>query len=133
VRRPQVQGARGGAVWMDRKVSKPVTIRGVVRTQGASGVCKAVAIVRLLDVSRADAPSHVLAETSVAADEATNFPFELLVESPPDPRGNYTLWARVRGTDRATGQARTFGTTESYPWIPDGAPSVDHELIAHPW
>jgi putative lipoprotein len=81
----------------------------------------AVVQVQLLDVSLADAPAVVIAQTSIPGGPGTPTPFELEYETAKiEPRHRYALQARI--TDRA---ALLFINDQAYPVLTGGEDVTD--------
>ena len=102
----------------------------VVRERGQAGALHGV--VRLEDVSLADAPSRILATTSisVAADVSQNS-FRLMINSAPDSKHSYLIGAVLEGEEKTTGRRRVFGTTVAHPWTPGSTDDLVVEV--RPW
>lgn len=104
-------------------------IEGNLRLRGAPGLTLTGAVVRLEDISVADAPSVVVAETRCpsSATSPSSLPYRLRLPagSVQDDR-QYTLSARAEA--RSEGQRRLLGTVQTYPWSADRASTTDLEL-----
>jgi uncharacterized lipoprotein YbaY len=89
----------------------------------------AVVQVKLVDVSRADAPATVLAEHKiVTGGKQVPIPFELKYDPAAiDPRFTYAVQARIE----ISGQLR-FITKQMYGVLTRGNPVTDVEVIVEP-
>ena len=90
-------------------------------------------VVRLDEVNFADAPSRVLASTSISlAPGMEQSRFQLVIDETLNPKGSYLVTAVLEGADVQTRQKRLFGTTVAYPWHPDGT-SAEVSIEVRPW
>jgi uncharacterized lipoprotein YbaY len=111
---------------------RPVLIVGSVRVlkRGKIGVLRGV--VRLEDVSLADAASRILATTSISVPMGVSQErFRLVVDPTLDPKRSYLIGAVLEGEEEATGRKRVFGTTVAHPWNPSSTDDVAIEV--RPW
>ena len=89
-------------------------------------------VVRLEDVSEADAPSRVIATAALAlADGVDQAQFRLTLDAEVDPKRHYALTARMEGEEKSTGHLLVFGTTAAYPWTPATPSEIAVEV--RPW
>jgi uncharacterized lipoprotein YbaY len=105
-------------------------IRGVIELRPPLRLEEIRGWVRLEEVSLADAPAEILAESPLHG-SATPLSFQLQLQGPADAKASYALRARLSGRDE-TGQERIFGTTERHAWSP-AAPSSEERLVVNPW
>jgi Type III secretion system lipoprotein chaperone (YscW) len=99
-------------------------IDGILSFPSAFTLRDVAGIVRLEDVSLADAPSVSIATARFAADDAERpIPFRLTAREPVRVSQDYAVTAEAAATDAATGRRRQFGTTAAIVWRPDGPPS----------
>jgi uncharacterized lipoprotein YbaY len=90
-------------------------------------------VVRLEVANFADAPSRVIASTSISLTPGTEQTrFRLEIDEAPNPKGSYLVTALLEGADVRTRRKRLFGTTVAYPWHPDGA-SSEVSIEVRPW
>ena len=89
--------------------------------------------VRLEEANFADAPSRVIASTSISLAPGTEQArFRLEIDQAPNPKGSYLVTALLEGVDVRTRRTRLFGTTVAYPWHPDGT-SSEVLIEVRPW
>jgi hypothetical protein len=106
-----------------------VVILGSLRVleRGQAGALHGV--VRLEDVSLADAPSRSLATTFISlAAGVSEDTFRLVVDPDPDPKRSYLVSAVLDGEEVTTGRRRVFGTTIAHPWTPNSTDSLIVEV-----
>lgn len=109
-----------------------MVISGKVRVleRGDTGALRGV--VRLEDVSLADAPSRVVAMTEISMPAGVSQQwFRLVLDPAPDPKRSYLICVAVEGEEEISGQRRVFGTTVAHPW----KPSREDDLVieVRPW
>ena len=102
-------------------------VEGVIRLpEGAPAFTGATVRVRLLDVTRADAPSRTVAELTIPhvshSGGAGGIAFALPAEG-VDPRMHYVVHVRVDIEGNRRVSAGDFITTESHPVLTFGHPS----------
>jgi uncharacterized lipoprotein YbaY len=98
----------------------------IVFGEGAEAFSGATASVRLEDVSRADAPSHVVAEQVIRQvnyrpGQAGRLAFELRVNN-PNERARYTVSAHLDVDGDGQVSRGDYITMESYPVLTQGYP-----------
>lgn len=83
-------------------------------------------VVRLVDVSKQDAPAETIAEKIIRADgKQVPFPFTLTYDSGEIVESNrYAVQAEITDEGR-----RLFLTTSSYPVVTGGNPTEDVEIV----
>jgi uncharacterized lipoprotein YbaY len=88
-----------------------IAVAGMVRRQAEDGSPEIRGMVRLEDVSEADAPARTLAATSLSmAPGMLEMPFQLDVRRDSVQRGSFSIAAEF------TGAGIMLGTVQSYPW-----------------
>jgi uncharacterized lipoprotein YbaY len=105
--------------------SEPAKLTGVVVYRERMALPKeAVITVRLLDVSKMDAPAAVLANQVITPESQVPIPFTLEYEAAEiDARMTYAVDAEIRVGDRLL-----FRSTERYPVLTREAPKDDVEI-----
>jgi uncharacterized lipoprotein YbaY len=110
-----------------------MVISGTLRVFDRGEVGALIGVVRLEDVTLADAPSRIIAMSEVRLDQGVNsVRFDINVDAALDARARYTLSARLEGEHRRAGRQFVFGTVASFPWQPD-APPRDQTVDVRPW
>ena len=108
-----------------RNQSSPVVTGVVVYRERIALPPDAVLTVRLLDVSRPDAPAVVLGEQRVQPTGQVPIPFEVPYDpTRVDDRMSCTLEARIEA-----GGAPIFVSTRAFPAITRGSPTKDMEIL----
>ena len=110
-----------------------MVISGTLSVFDRGEVGALIGVVRLEDVTLADAPSRIIAASEVRLDQGENsVRFDINVDAVLDPRARYTLSARLEGEHQRIGRKFVFGTVASFPWQPD-APPQDQTVDVRPW
>jgi putative lipoprotein len=108
-----------------RTQSSPVVTGVVVYRERIALPPDAALIVRLLDVSRPDAPAVVLGEQRIHPTGQVPIPFEIAYDpTRVDDRTSCALEARIEA-----GAALTFASTRAIPVITGGSPTRDLEVL----
>lgn len=108
-------------------------INGTLRVfdRGEVGVLRGV--VRLEDITLADAPSRIIATTPIMLERhQESGRFEIPVGTNLDSRAQYALSARLEGEHGRTGLLCVFGTVASHPWQPH-QPTQGQLIDVRPW
>ena len=107
---------------MPQAVAAPKTLSGTVTYRERIALPPGATIeVKLVDVSRADAPATTIAETSVTAAAQVPIPYALAFDDAGiEPRRRYTLQARI-----TVGGKLWFATTTHHPVLAGGADNTD--------
>ena len=110
-----------------------MVINGTLRVFDRGEVGELSGVVRLEDVTLADAPSRIIAMSEARLDQGINsVRFNIHLDEAPDSRARYTLSARLEGEHLRTGRKFVFGTVASFPWQPDAPPQ--HQTVdVRPW
>jgi hypothetical protein len=108
-------------------------IEGVIRFPAGIALSDISGIVRLENVSLADAPSMILAATRFAvALSGQPIAFRLSIGSTVDGGQDYILSAEASAIQTETGKPRKFGTRSAIVWRPGGLVS-GHIIDLMPW
>lgn len=118
-------GEPGQELVLSRIEPKPVVTGVVVYRERIALPPEAALTVRLLDVTRPDAPALVLAEQRIEPTGQVPIPFEIPFDPAlVDDRMSCALEARIE-----TGGVVVFASTRSYPVITHGSPTKDLEVM----
>ncbi|UWU76627.1 YbaY family lipoprotein [Bradyrhizobium huanghuaihaiense] len=108
-------------------------ITGTLRVTDRGEVGALRGIVRLEDVTLADARSRVIATGPIVLQQGEDEGrFSISIPDDIERRAQYILSARLEGEHLQTGRACVFGTVVAYPWQPHDPPQ-DHLIVARRW
>ena len=121
-----LSSAEGGEVMVLSEVEpSPLVTGSVLYRERMALPPEATLTVRLVDVSRADAPAVLLGEQVITPTGQVPIPFEIAYDPAQiDERMSYAVQARIEA-----GGELMFITTQHFPVITRGNPSTDLEIV----